>query len=455
MNNANAETYAMITEEERDEYLHSDVINFMVGHDGEPEWGFSAQCNALYKIDIHNATAEYVSSVPGEKNISLAYLFPMKINNKLFLSPVLSRNFAIFDIDSVKWTKIPIPSYAAPAKNTYPAFGGAIHCGDYLLICPGTSGIFAKYDIASGEFSFHDHWVNEFKPNIVDSNKVLLLGGCFDDTRMYFPSPQCNVVTELNPKDMSFVLHQVGKKTNTYCGITYARDSFWLIKYPASGDYDLCAELVEWRPDTGKYIEHTNLPVTRDKSRTGRAFSHILTSCDDIFLFPWHSDNIIKFDTRTKKSELFKPKPEFNYFDRKGKHSTWGGGVAMPWVRQEGAASYPWKKANFDSSVVYIQSPTDYSLIILNLSTGEYTKKKWRVNGAKYLLAKIDPPDSVPFAPRYETVLYWLSLYLDELVSSELPLLNIEKRDCFHFLHGDAGGLAGKKIYEHVKKMVL
>lgn len=444
-----------MTEGERDEYLHSDIIGFMFGPEVKPEWGFSATCNALYKIDIQNASAEFVSSVPWEKNMSRAYYSSLKIKNKLLLLPVLGRSFAIYDIDSGEWTRVPVPTDAVPTKNTHPVFSGAVHCGDHLLILPGVNGVFAKYDFESGEFSFYSSWFNKFKHNIVDINRGLLDGSCIFDGKIYLTSPQCNVVTELNPNDMSFKLHRVGEKANKYCGITYTKDAFWLIKYLAAGQKDLCAELLEWHPDTGKCAEHTSLPVTRDESRTGRAFSAIISVDDDVYLFPWHSDNIIKFDTTTKKGEIYKPKPEFNYFESKGKYYTLLRGIAMPWVSQEASALYQRKKENFGNSVVYIPSPTDYSLIKLDLRTGEYTRKKWCVNGAEHLLAKIERPGSVPFTPHCDTELYGLDHFLNELVSGELPAVDIKKRDYFRSLHANADGSAGKKIYEYLKRLAL
>ena len=455
MNDANVANYAMTTEEEREEYLHSDIINFYFGPDGEPEWGFSMQCNALYKIDIQNATADYVSSVLQEKSIPWAYCAPLKIKNRLLLCPIKAQSFAVYDIDSGNWAIIPVPADAAPEKNTHTAFGGAINCGDCLLIGPGTSGVFAKYDIESGEFSFYDHWINKFKHHVININGALLFGSCYIDGKMYLASPQCNVVTELNPKDMSFVLHQAGKKGNKYCGIAHAKDSFWLIKYPAPGQNDMGSALVEWCPDTGKCVEHADLPVTRDECRTGQAFSYIIAACDDLYLFPWHSDNIIKFDPTTKKSEIFKLKPEFSYFESKGKYYDWGRGAAMPWVVPEDTAPYPWKKVNSGSPIVYIQSPTDYSLIKLNLSTGEYTKKKWRVNGTEHLLIKIYNPDTESFTPRRDTVFYSLGHFVDDLVSGKLPAVDIEERDHFRSLHANGDCLTGKNIYECVKKLVL
>ena len=455
MNDANAAGDAMITEQERDEYLHSDIINFMFGPEGEPEWGFSATCNALYKIDLQNATAEYVSSVPWERNISRLYYFPVKIKNKLFLSPILSRSFAIYNIDSGEWTKIPIPADATPAKNTHPAFGAGVCCGDYLLIIPGMRGVFAKYDIESGKLSFYDYWFNKFKNNIKDADIALLHGSYSIDGKVYFTSPQCNVITELIPDDMSFKLREVGRKSNKYCGIAHATNAFWLIKRPASAENDLCAELVEWHPDTRKCLEYTNLPVTRGEGRKGRAFSQIITNYVDVYLFPWQSNHIIKFDTTTKNGEAFKPKPEWDYFESKGKYYTWARNIAMPWVFQEISALYRQKKESPENPIVYIQTPTDYSLVKLNLSTGEYTKKKWRVYGAEHLLNKIESTGSAPFAPHRDTELYNLDYFLSELVSGALPPVDIEKRDYFCSLQGNADRAAGKKIYEYVKKLVL
>lgn len=442
--------------EEREEFLHSDIINFMGTLHGDAEWGFSVNCNALYKISVENATAEYISSVPDEHNIAGLYRAPIRIGNKLFLAPSAAHHWAFYDIPTGQWTKVAVPENCLPEKKQNGGygnvFGGVLCCDGYLLILPGERGAFAKYDMESGEITYYSKWFKQFQPYIKNISQGLFIGLCGIDGNLFFTSPQCNIVTELEPNHMTFKYHKVGAEENKYCGITYIGDTFWLLKFRANGQEPWKDSLVEWNPKSGKIVEHNNLPIVQDEEYKGRGIATFIPVGETLYLLPYQSKDIIKYDTILNTSEIVKLNPEYDYFERKSKLYTWAKNIAFPWVTINNFVPYPWTKTTFDKSTIIAQMPYDYSLMKLDLATGEYTSQKWNVTGTEERLAVNQVPLS---KDRRDTVLYGLDNFLDDLVSGALPAVDRERLEYYRGLETNADGTSGSKIYEYIRDCVV
>lgn len=442
--------------EEREEFLHSDIINFTATPHGDAEWGFSASWNALYKISVENATAEYISSVPDEQNIAGLYRAPIRIGNKLFLAPGAAHHWAFYDIPTGQWLKVAVPENCLPEKKQNGGygnvFGGVLCCDGYLLILPGERGAFAKYDMESGEITYYSKWFKQFQPHIKNISRGLFIGLCGIDGKLFFTSPQCNIVTELEPNRMTFKYHKVGAEENQYGGITYIGDTFWLLKFRANGQEPLEDGLVEWNPTSEESIEHNGLPIVQEEQYKGRGIATFVTVGESLYLLPYQSKDIIKYDTALNMSEIVKLNPEYDYFDRKSKLYTWGKDIAFPWITLDNAVPYPWEKGLFDKSTIIAQMPYDYSLMKLDLATGSYSLQKWNVTGAEKLLEI----NRVPLEKdRRDTGLYGLDNFLDDLVSGALPAVDRERLEYYRGLETNADGTSGSKIYEYIRDCVV
>lgn len=444
------------TKEERKEFIHSDIINFMVTPYGDAKWGFSMSCNALYRISIEDATAEYITSVPGENNKAGLYRAPVEIGNKLLLIPSSAHYWAFYDVTTGEWTKIPVPDDCLPDadRNGIPGsvFGNALYCDGYLLILPGDRGVFAKYDIESGKITYYSEWFRQFQPHIINISRGIFAGLCAIDGKLLLSSPQCNIITELEPNNMTFKYHKVGSAENQYCGITYIGDIFWLNRFRANGQEQWKDCLVEWDPKSGKSIEHKDLPIVQDEQYKGRGISTFITVGTSLYLLPHQSNDIIKYDTVAKKGEVVKLTPEYNYFARKSKLYTWAKNTAFAWVTLNKSVPYPWPKTTFDKSTIIAQMPYDYSLMKLDLMTGRYTIQKWKVTGAEERLAI---KQEVPLGNDLrDTALYGLDNFLDDIVSGTIPAVDCERLQYFRGLETNADGTSGNKIYKYVKNIV-
>ena len=451
-----AELVDRIDNEEREEFLHSDIINFVATPGGDAEWGFSVSCNALYKISIENATADYISSVPFEKNIAGLYRAPIEVGDKLFLVPSSAHSFAFYNVSTGEWTKTSVPEYCVPDADRNGQFGSVfrnmLHCGDYILILPGDMGIFAKYDIESGEITCYSEWFKHFKPYIKNISQGIFAGMCGIDGKLFLSSPQCNIVTELEPNHMTFKYHKVGAVDNQYCGITYIGDTFWLIKHSESGQEPWKDGLVKWDSGSGESVEYNNLPIVQEEQYKGRGIASFIPFGTSLYLFPYQSKNIIKYDTISNESEIVNLNPEYNYFDRKSELYKWAKNIAFPWVTLNKVFPYPWEKTVFNRNTIVAQMPYDYSLMKLDILSGEYTLQKWEVNGAAEKLARKEVPLDKDLR---DTVLYGLDNFLNDIVSGDLPAVDSERLQYHRGLETNADGTSGIKIYTNIRECVL
>ena len=445
-----------IDDEEREEFLHSDIINFVATPDGDAEWGFSATCNALYKISIDNATANYISSVPYEKNIEGLYSAPIEVGDKLFLVPSSAHSFAFYNVSTGEWTKRSVSEYCLPDADrdgqACSVFAYSVYCGDHILILPGDRGVFAKYDIESGEITYYSEWFKQFKPYIKNIFQGIFAGSCRIYGKLFLSSLQCNIVTELEPNHMTFKYHKVGAVDNQYCGITYMRDSFWLIKHREYGKEPWEDGLVKWDSKSGECVEYNNLPIVQEEQYKGRGIASFIRFGTSLYLFPSQSKDIIKFDTISNQSEIVTLNPEYNYFDRKSKLYTWAKDSAFPWVTLNKVFPYPWEKTVFNTSTILAQMPYDYSLMKLDILSGEYTLKKWKVKGAAEKLARKE----VSFDKELrETALYALDNFLDDIVSGDSPAIDSKRLHYHRKLETNADGTSGSKIYKCIRERVV
>lgn len=173
----------------REEFLHSDTIYFMATPDGDPEWGFSMSCNALYKISLKNATAEYIASVPAENNIAGLYRQPIEIGDKLLLVPSSAYEWAFYDTSDGEWTKIPVPDKCLPAQDRSgclgSVFGSVVWCDGYILVLPGDRGYLLSIILKAVSSHITRNGLNGFNrilktdPRVYSPEWSALMESCF------------------------------------------------------------------------------------------------------------------------------------------------------------------------------------------------------------------------------------------------------------------------------------
>ncbi|MDR3310419.1 MAG: hypothetical protein LBS90_03605 [Oscillospiraceae bacterium] len=425
----------------REELSRSDVIGWGFVTPGSDEWGFSAAVNALYRIDTGTAEAKFVSSVPDEKNTAGLYGAPVRVGNRLILSPGLARSWAIYDTDGGVWEKIPVPAEAVPEKAVYPAFGGAINCGGFLLYVPGASGTFAKYDIASGGFSYYRNWFGEkLSARTVDIAWGVFSGVCECGGYHWFVSPQCNIITRLNPKTMSFRYFAVGAADYRYKSIAYAGGRFWLIKYREPGLNPWQDGVIAWTQGSANFTEYLGLPLEQNPLYSGGGISVLISNGGALYAFPLQGDAILKITpdgSNPPDVSRYALDPPFDFFERKSPYYIWANEQAFPWVLP-----------GTDGGTAFAQMPYDYSLLTLDIQSGRYRRCKWNVKGAETLLAAAERLLPTPWV---ENAFLTPDDFIADLLSGRLPAFDAAQAEYYRGLNANSDGTSGAKIHAYVK----
>jgi hypothetical protein len=370
--------------------------------------------------------------------------------------PCAARKWAFYDIETGEWSYLPIPKEAEPSNEWRAAFGGLVPCGDDLIILPGERGVFAKYNIDTGKFTYHREWFAGFKSLVVNIDWGLFTGALYYNDSLLLVSPQTSAVIEFDPRKMTvFKTHKVGSGLRGFksaCLIPNT-DTVYLNKFrePAKDEDETETEteteddewtetLVKWDIKSGKIKEITDIPVNLKEKSKLNALNGFVFWRGELFVTPLQGDCVLKVDLETDEITRFPLSPEFDFFERKTKYyEGWAKDQALPHVIFNG------KRMTFT-----VQLPFDYSLADIDFESGDVTnRRKWQVSGVENLY---ETKDANPRLPLVESAFMPLEYFLDRLGTEELERLSEESVSRCCSPPANADGTAGKAILDYIKK---
>jgi len=461
-----------IGKEEQDEYLHSDVINFgsrlitidefereypeyyvyWLPHRNEYmnsryilvhdlEFGTSNFLNALYETDIEHAQAKFVMNIPVEDGVNdgvRLYHAPCRIGNKLLFAPARARRWAFYDLRTSQWSYEDIPEELYPTKGYRAAFGSRLIYDDELLFMPGESGAIAKYNIITGNITYHREWFVHLRDGIRNVDWGIISGFLAYKDSLLLVSMHTNIIMEISPKTMK--VKNIHKAGDADCGYGMAclipnTDTVYLIKVRKSG----MEAIVKWDIHSGNTIEITDLPIKLVEEGTQNAIHGLIYWKDILYITPLQGDSILKLDLSTDMVTRHPLNPEFDFFKRKSKYyEGWAKDLALPFMM------FNAKRMSY-----LAQLPYDYGLADIVLETGEISnRRKWRVKGVEELYKTI-PRNDVGYIG--ETYFFNVENFVDGLVNDAAFLS--ENCETKNFADKPVES-NGQRIYDYVKKLV-
>lgn len=474
---ANYKLECSIDEDVKQEYLHSDIIQFgtqvLTIEEHERlyptyheywlqfrrvdqsrflyiscyEYGISCFLNAIYKMDEENGHAEYFMGFPDEENKPRLHYPPVKLGDKLLFIPNCARKWAFYDIKLDVWSYNAVPKELYPSKEWRAIFGGCIFYEDDLIILPGESGAFAKYNIDTGKITYHREWFSHLRGSVMNVDWNLISGILSYKNSLLLVSPQTNKILNLDPKTMSikntYRVCSDGYKFKTACLVPNT-DIVYLIKFREPGCESWTETIIKWNINSGETIEFTDLPITFIKGHTLNALNGFLFFKDMLLVTPCQGDSVLKIDLQTDKITRFTLTPSFDFFERKSSYyQGWAKDLAMPYVIFNG------KRMTFIAELPY-----DYGLADIDIETGQIlNRRKWYVKGIEGLYKDREVGCRNPKLPLVESIFLTLDDFLNQLDSEELALANKEQllSCCEYPAHAD--GTAGQAIYDYVKRL--
>jgi hypothetical protein len=427
------------SEEELAELLETEIITGpCLAYDSA--WVCCANVNALCRIDIESARAEYVASVPGEKNnVWLCGGLIDAGGGRLLLTPSRANEWAIYDVNTGEFEKYPVPAEYTPSVRNGARFAVAFVTEEFAIFRPVHCKAFVKYDRASGSFEYFTNWYKKFAPYVFNID-LGLFGGCFakpEGDALFFTSPQGNIIVELNTRSMKINVHRVGNARNRYAGITFDGERFWLTKYMLPGTHERQNAVVRWDRKTGACKEYPLAPVTFDPRFEIGDFAGIYFFKGIIWVFPNGVNEIFKIDPRTEEVSIFETGLPYALTDRKSSYYADGAAGGLYYIHGE------------DCLVFF--SYYDNSLLFINVETGAVSKRKLVVSGIGALLKSKDLISPYIYG---ESVFMTNSDFIDRVKTGAVPAFNEDLAAYSRSVNANTDGSCGEKVHAFVMERV-
>jgi hypothetical protein len=470
----NTEITEQIAAETKEEYLHSDVIGFgarllsLADFKSEyPEWyeywlplrnagqtkyilitdyeyGTSLFLNAIYRLDEEKGRAEFFKRFPVDDCNAWLYRVPIRIKNRMIFIPARARKWAFYDLETGEWTFEEVPQEFYPSNKWRAAFGWGCLYDDEIIIWPGESGVFARYNIETRMITYHKEWIAELPNGIENADCGIVCGVVFYRESLLIVSQQTNRIIEINPETMAVVKsYAIGDDNRGFRSAILIPGTtiIYLIKFREPGQEPWTETIVKWNIETNQIVELKDFPINLIDGHTQNAFSGFLYWRDKLFAIPLQGDSVLRIDLTTDDTTRVELNPRFDFFERKSDYyNNWAKDTALPFLVFNG------KRMTFMA-----QLPCDYSLADIDFETGEISnRRKWVVDGIENLYHQKGKTsgDTV-----YENQNYLLEDFLDDL-SAGRPTLIIENSGTVTDSPINAmDGTSGKAIYDYVKTL--
>ncbi|MDR2648923.1 MAG: hypothetical protein LBB94_04300 [Clostridiales bacterium] len=382
-------------------------------------WGFCASVNALCRLDICTGRAEPAGGVPGERDIAGLYLAPVKAGNKLLLTPYFASEWALYDPDTAIWEKLPI----LPEMKRIAGVGGmCVKAADYrhyVIFAPTVSAAFVRFNILTGEFETFSEWFAKMPPYIENINSGLFTGSSFAlGDKLFLPSPQRNIIAELDMRTMDINLRFIGSDDLRFSGIAYDGGDFWL------GDFR--GRAVRWNHLSGAVkIFETQCSMIMPEAPQS-AFSDIIYSGGHIWLCPYGCKEMFRINPVTE--EMSKVELGLDLSARKSPCYNIGEGVALTGMRET-----PDKK-------LMAVSLYDYGILAVDPQTAEVETREIFIDG-------LNRASNADYAFHYPESVFFT---IPDFINADLPPYSEAQSQYALNSLANSDGSAGRKIHGYV-----
>ncbi|MDR0305580.1 MAG: hypothetical protein LBI42_01955 [Chitinispirillales bacterium] len=222
--------------------------------DGENFWFVHGQFNALFKMPKVSLIPEYIGSFPDERFDDRPYVRAAQNGDKLYFSPWMAKEIAVFDIKTKTFEKISFRKESEEV-NLDRSFLTAFSKGKYIFFTPYKYPAIIRLDTQTNELAFFDDWLAPLQKlitNTVDNEKdIFFHAPYFDGKTIWLPAYCGNAVVAFDTETLVSVVHTAGRKSYQYGGICFDGENFWL-----TPRYD--TPVVKWHPQKGVLRELPN-----------------------------------------------------------------------------------------------------------------------------------------------------------------------------------------------------
>lgn len=313
-------------------------------------WFATIEFNGLFKYNTETEQLSWKGRFP-EEGYEMQYRYSgcVTYNNKLFFPPYLAKEFAVFDIKTETFEKIPVADYDIKGPKTY---GRAQYKNK--LFCFGASiPAIICLNMDTYELEYYEELYKEISPYFVDETAAIINRDVIiEDNICWLVSGRTNIVVEFHMDTLEYKIHRVGSENNYYAGMKKFDGKFYL--WPRNA-----ANIVCW--DNKNNIEYEILTDNQSEC-VANAYSNACIYDDELWLFAFKGQYIGKIKKGTDVVELVEDMSEY----------------AISEVFNVDANEFSEQKISWaysDENYIYYFSYMNKTLYIKDMKNGTITKR--------------------------------------------------------------------------------
>ena len=416
-----------LNEKKRKEWLN--IVGAMDAYfeDGNL-WFMHCHCNALCKTNITTGETLMVDTIPDEPLLEeRLYSGVSEADGKLYFAPNRAKEMLTYDLRSKQLGKI---SYKVSKKRILSQFNRIVKYNDCLFFLPTLYPAMVKYNLSASTIQHYYDIINNIKKNVSTEKRdapVFYVAGCKERESLLLTSIKSNAVAEFNMNTGQTTMFRVGNEQNTYVGIAFDGNDYWLITFENN-------VIVRWNRESGKTCEYIKYPEGFKAGKS--AFFDIICCGEYMLVFPKTANMILKIDIATGYMSEYKLALPYKEGERKESYYSWPN-------------NYYWVK-KLDDEHVCAMTAYDSSLIMLNTKTQECNVIKCWIDKRKTKVEFGRCGDFLPYASM-ENYFADLDDFLYEISSGQLYDPE-EQKSAYAAVIKNMDGTCGIKIHEYMMK---
>ena len=422
-----------------DEEERRDVFLSGCNKVGEDYFVTSAECSDIFVVsngawdEMRPKASQCI--VPKWKN---AGMYGAQSEGKIYLSPVCSEEFRLYDIaqneckqiSSVQKGKMLNYRYAVPYQNK-------------VFYLPSVTKCIAEYDIEN------DSWIEHYEPIAAMQKDVTerifedVIGRYVDGKYIWMSNGYSNRVVRFNMENATFEKYEIGDASARYSAIAVGGSNIYLSEM-------YTGEIQVWDYRTLTLKKSYSMPegyrVWTNVLGQRIAYAQMWLVNEQLFAIPYTSNMLVKVALQTDEvsvvaKELWEDVMEPSNFYHPVRNLTANIAVLV------------------DDETLLVQKRKDASLLEINTRTGEYQIHHPRISkeGFEKLMQNQDGFEKLytngEFARR-ESRYFSFEGFLDDLVNDRLDAVVSRQKEAMQTMAVNLDGTCGEKVHEFMMQVL-
>ncbi len=403
-------------------------------------WLTTNRYNAFFCMDVSTKQVYYLGRVGEQPKWYGAYPFLAKAKNKLFLSPVIARRPAVYDLNTKTFELIGKEDMEESAQR-----GRIISHGNRIFYLPNIDDYIAEFNIETGAWKYHTECIQKLNEEVGKENagtQGMIYGCAVCGKDMWITAVYTNRILRFDMEKGTYTLCSVGRKESGYSGIVAEGRCLWLTEVNSGS-------IVRWERHSGK-VKTFCMPEEFKSwpGAMGRILPHIslIDMGKWVVTVPGFSNCMVKLNKTTGETTLL-----LKDFWKKAEEKRNGYNPEFFLSSEFGA--------KMDEDTIIVQRNSDDAVAIIRLEDDTY-KMFYPTLDEKEFTKLTEGEDGFERTEkkygffRRESRIFSFIDFLDDLVDNQLNDVRVRQLEELSILAANLNGTCGIRVHEYMMSVL-